>query len=119
MPNLLRSGLWRGFYEQHGRRYRQEQTMEFADGHVRGEGSDEVGPFRIEGQYDSAGDAVRLGWIKTYEAGHSVLYLGAFDGTWIEGAWELEGYPGDGFGFCAPGADPEAKTGRTPRGRRS
>lgn len=82
-------------------RFPQEQVMEFADGMLRGEGNDGIGPFRIEGQYCSEGDAVRVGWIKTYDGGHSVLYLGSFDGGWILGTWALQGDVGDGFGFAS------------------
>ncbi len=74
--------------------------MEFADGMLRGEGRDDLGPFRIEGQYRVEGTAVRVGWIKTYDGRHSVLYLGALDGGWIRGAWRLQGDEGDNFAFA-------------------
>jgi len=96
------SGRWRGYYEQMRRRYPQDQTMEFADGMVRGEGTDMIGPFRIEGEYRETDGEVRVGWIKTYERGHSVLYVGTFDGTQIHGHWEFgSGYGGgnESFGF--------------------
>jgi hypothetical protein len=95
------SGSWRGYYEQFRGRYPQQQTMEFADGMVRGDGDDDIGPFRIEGQYHGDGEAVRIGWIKTYQNGHSVLYLGDYDGRWIRGTWTLQGGPSDRFGFAA------------------
>lgn len=81
-------------------RFPQQQVMEFADGMLRGEGTDGIGSFRIDGQYRSDGDAVSVGWIKTYDGGHSVLYLGSFDGGWILGTWEVQGDAGDGFGFA-------------------
>lgn len=74
--------------------------MEFADGMVRGEGRDGIGPFRIEGEYLRDGSGTRVGWIKTYDRGHSVLYLGTYDGRWIRGAWELQGGHGDNFAFA-------------------
>jgi len=78
--------------------------MEFADGMVRGEGSDDIGEFLVEGSYHSTDERVQIGWIKTYTQGHSLLYIGSFDGAWIHGHWELEGgYVGDSFGF-APAA---------------
>lgn len=99
-PPRFRSGSWRGYYEQFGERYPQEQTMEFADGLVRGEGQDDIARFRIEGTYHRDGNTLRIGWIKTYEAGHSVLYLGATDGAWIRGRWELSDGYGEGFAFA-------------------
>jgi hypothetical protein len=89
-------------------RFKQVQTMEFADGIVRGEGEDRIGSFRIEGQYRLEGDLIRIGWIKTYEGAHSVLYLGAYDGTEILGDWEVQGGIGSRFGFApAPVAPKE------------
>jgi hypothetical protein len=105
------SGQWRGWYQQMRLQFPQQQTMEFADGMVRGEGGDELGPFRIEGQYRRDGDEVRIGWIKTYRGGHSVLYLGSWDGTWIRGTWALQGGPSDAFGF-APAAVVAAEASR-------
>jgi hypothetical protein len=103
LPPRFHSGPWLGYYEQFGERYPQEQSMEFADGMVRGDGEDGIARFRIEGTYRRCGDALRIGWIKTYEGGHSVLYLGASDGEWIRGQWELPGGYGDAFAF-APAA---------------
>ena len=89
-PEELFSGVWRGNYVQGGEEYPQEQRMEFADGIVRGEGADGVGAFVIEGQYHAAGPGeLRIGWIKTYREGHSVLYLGVFDGTSLRGDWKI------------------------------
>ncbi|MBK8095589.1 MAG: hypothetical protein IPK26_00670 [Planctomycetes bacterium] len=93
------SGRWLGYYEQMRQRFPQEQTMEFADGMVRGDGLDMIGTFKIEGQYRHDGGIARVGWIKTYDGGHSVLYMGTFDGRWILGEWELSGHT-DGFGFA-------------------
>ena len=73
--------------------------MEFADGIVRGDGRDGIGPFRIEGSYRSEAGVVRVGWIKTYDRGHSVLYLGVVEQGWIRGDWELTRGYGDAFGF--------------------
>jgi hypothetical protein len=99
-PHSLRSGLWRGYYQQAEGRYPQQQTMEFADGMVRGEGGDALGAFRIEGRYRNDHGAFRIGWIKTYDGGHSVLYLGGLDAAGIRGHWELEGGHGDRFALA-------------------
>lgn len=92
----LPSGLWEGYYEQHGGRHPQRMTLEFADGLMRGDGMDDIGPFTIEGEYRLDGAEVRLGWIKTYEDAHSVLYLGALEGAGLVGRWEMGGW-GDRF----------------------
>lgn len=102
-PPRFHSGEWLGYYEQSGAHYPQQQSMEFADGYVRGAGEDDIARFRIEGTYHRTGDTLRIGWIKTYEGGHSVLYLGVSDGEWIRGQWELPGGYGDAFAF-APAA---------------
>jgi hypothetical protein len=95
----LYSGKWRGFYEQHGTAFPQQQRMEFADGIVRGEGADGIGTFLIEGEYRAVGPhELRIGWIKTYTDAHSVLYQGVFDGIRIRGKWEI-GPLGGSFEF--------------------
>lgn len=103
LPPRFHSGPWLGYYEQFGTRYPQEQSMEFADGRVRGDGQDAIARFRIEGTYHRDGDTLRIGWIKTYEGGHSVLYLGSSRGEWVHGQWELPDGYGDAFAF-APAA---------------
>lgn len=78
--------------------------MEFADGLVRGHGEDGIGSFRIEGTYRCEAGDLRIGWIKTYDGGHSVLYLGQRRGDWIEGGWllrrESRRRMDGGFGFA-------------------
>ena len=92
----LASGMWEGFYAQGGRRYPQDMRLEFADGLMRGDGIDDLGAFTIEGEYRVAEDEVRLGWIKTYEGAHSVLYLGVLEGEVLVGEWSIRGW-GDAF----------------------
>lgn len=65
-------------------------TLEFADGLIRGDGRDGLGPFAIEGEYRAEEALVRLGFIKTYDNAHSVLYLGQLAGSaTIQGEWQL------------------------------
>jgi len=97
----LPSGLWSGHYEQYGSRFPQRMTLEFSDGLMRGDGVDGIGTFTIEGEYRVDGSDVRLGWIKTYEGAHSVLYIGVLESGRILGEWELSGF-GDRFAL-APG----------------
>jgi hypothetical protein len=93
----LRSGPWDGYYVQWGRQFPQRMTLEFADGLMRGDGIDGVGAFTIEGEYRIDEGEVRMGWIKTYEGAHSVLYRGALEQGNIRGRWMLEGGMSDAF----------------------
>jgi hypothetical protein len=87
----LTSGLWAGHYEQGGEKHPQEATLEFADGLIRGDGRDGLGLFSIEGEYRVEAARVRVGWIKTYDNAHSVLYLGVLESGIIRGHWDISG----------------------------
>jgi hypothetical protein len=87
----LPSGLWAGHYAQRGASYPQRMTLEFADGLVRGDGIDGIGAFFLEGEYRVDAGDLRVGWIKTYEGAHSVLYLGRLEDGHIVGEWSLPG----------------------------
>ena len=88
---VLTSGEWVGHYEQHGAEYAQRMTLELADGLVRGDGVDEIGTFTLDGEYRVDEEGVRIGWVKTYDGAHSVLYVGEVDGAAIRGTWSLTG----------------------------
>ena len=77
-------------------------TLEFADGIVRGDGIDGLGPFRLEGEYRATAGEVRLGWIKTYDGSHSILYVGALDpdGS-IVGEWRIPPWSKGAFALQA------------------
>lgn len=100
----LTSGLWSGFYEQHGGHFPQEVTLEFADGIVRGDGRDGLGTFTVEGEYRLVEAVLLLGWIKTYDGAHSVLYLGEFDGERLFGGWSIPPWDRGGFELRAGAA---------------
>jgi hypothetical protein len=85
----LPSGLWAGHYVQFFVKHAQQMNLEFADGLIRGDGSDGLGPFTIDGEYRVDGGEVRMGWIKTYQGAHSVLYLGKLQDGQIAGKWNL------------------------------
>jgi len=61
--------------------------LTFATGSMRGDGSDDVGPFLIRGRYDSANR--ECSWTKTYIGGHDVYYRGFREGKGIWGTWEI------------------------------
>ena len=110
MTNGLRDrlvpGLWAGFYVQCGHRYPQRLNLEFSDGIVRGDGVDGIGAFTVDGEYRIAAGDVRLGWIKTYDGGHSVLYLGALEDNAIAGHWCFGCTPMDRFSLSPPEGGP-------------
>lgn len=91
----LPSGLWAGHYVQLFMKHPQQMTLEFADGLIRGDGTDGLGKFAIDGEYRVDEGPVRLGWIKTYQAAHSVLYLGKLEGGQIVGKWKLSIHSGN------------------------
>jgi hypothetical protein len=107
----LPSGIWTGHYEQGGLRHPQHVKLEFADGLIRGDGVDGIGAFMIDGEYRMEDTEVRMGWIKTYDGAHSVLYLGRLAGRSIEGQWDISGYRG---GFSIAPADRDAALGGEP-----
>jgi hypothetical protein len=90
----LTSGVWAGHYEQFGLKYPQKMTMEFADGLVRGSGVDGIGTFTLDGEYRVDGAVVRIGWVKTYDGAHSVLYLGTIQRGTLDGRWHVGGTEG-------------------------
>ena len=85
----LPSGQWAGHYVQMLIKHAQAMTLEFADGLIRGDGSDGLGAFTIDGEYRVDAGEVRMGWIKTYNGAHSVLYLGRLEQGKIVGKWKL------------------------------
>lgn len=103
----LPSGIWRGHYEQYGVRHAQQVLMELADGLVRGDGIDGIGPFEIDGEYRADGELVRIGWVKTYEGAHSVLYLGTLERGVMTGHWSVGGMRG-AFVLHPPGSLPRS-----------
>lgn len=69
--------------------------LTFADGKVRGEGNDDIGPFIIRGEYDAASRG--CDWIKTYPGSHAVYYHGFREGKGIWGRWDIGLHGHGGF----------------------
>lgn len=61
--------------------------LSFADGKIKGEGTDYVGPWLIEGEYDL--DLGVCSWIKQYVGKHQVVYRGQIGETGIAGQWQI------------------------------
>jgi hypothetical protein len=86
--DVFPSGPWVGFYNYYpGDRHRMDLTLEFANGHVSGNGIDDVGRFAIAGRYDATNRECR--WTKTYIGSHDVFYRGFREGKGIWGTWEI------------------------------
>ena len=85
----LPTGQWTGFFldTRLSRRGWMHLYLEFAEGKLKGEGTDFVGPWLAEGQYDT-----KLGtcvWAKRYVGAHQVNYRGNIDQNGIVGVWEI------------------------------
>lgn len=90
------SGAWTGYYQQHGSRWRQDLDLAFANGTLRGTGSDPVGAFAVRGTFDAVTGEVT--WRKTYAHGGAVVhYRGFREGKGIWGVWEIRAYERSGF----------------------
>ena len=100
------SGPWTGYfnYDAGGQRFRMDMIIHFANHRITGEGGDLVGPFVIEGHYDSgAGDC---SWKKSYVAAHDVWYSGFREGKGIWGTWHIKGSVHGGFHIWPVGDEP-------------
>jgi hypothetical protein len=61
--------------------------LNFANGSMSGDGTDDVGKFLIKGRYNSA--TLECHWTKTYVGAHDVFYKGFREGKGIWGTWEI------------------------------
>lgn len=83
------SGPWTGFYTYSGdrRRHRMDLALQFSNGSMTGQGTDDVGRFVVSGGYDEAAGECK--WLKTYPGSHTVSYRGFAEGRGIWGTWEI------------------------------
>lgn len=65
------------------------QYLEFADGKLKGEGTDYVGPWTLAGEYDL--DQSQAVWVKQYVGKHAVNYSGKISEDGITGTWNIRG----------------------------
>lgn len=91
------SGPWVGFFLQPDRpgRHAMELLLEFAEGQVRGEGRDRIGPFLIRGRFQV--EDGKCWWTKSYLGLHDVSYQGYNEGKGIWGGWEVDSTWRGGF----------------------
>ncbi len=86
---MFPSGPWTGFFLQcwlPGRNT-MEMNLTFDQGRMQATGSDLVGTFIFQGEYDPADGACQ--WVKKYVGKHSVAYKGKNQGQGIWGVWEI------------------------------
>lgn len=93
--NRLPTGEWNGFYlENHQpRRGWMHLYMTFADGKIKGEGTDYVGPWISSGEYDL--ETGLCSWVKQYVGKHQVVYSGKIGENGIMGQWEISFITGE------------------------
>ena len=86
---LIPTGQWNGFYIESRREQRgwMHQYLEFNDGTLKGEGTDYVGPWTLQGEYDLS--KLKTVWIKSYVGKHDVTYRGTISKTGIIGVWDI------------------------------
>jgi hypothetical protein len=82
-----------------------ELLLEFAEGQVRGEGRDRIGPFLIRGRFQV--EDGKCWWTKSYLGLHDVSYQGYNEGKGIWGTWTIPPLYRGGFHIWPEGmADP-------------
>lgn len=91
------SGRWMGYYlyAPTGPRNRQSLRLSFSRGKLSGDGSDGVGAFSVDGEYDTGSSTVR--WVKSYLGMHSVNYHGYHERRVIWGRWTIDAQCHGGF----------------------
>ncbi len=62
-------------------------NLQFGQGQIHGDGSDDIGRFLIKGRFDAANRECH--WNKSYLGGHDVYYRGFREGKGIWGTWEI------------------------------
>ena len=83
------SGRWKGLFLQttfNAGRCWMQLFLDFFDGHLHGQGSDVVGDFMLEGEYDLETGKV---WFQKHYRHYRVYYDGRHNGKAISGIWHL------------------------------
>ena len=69
--------------------------LDFVNGRMTGDGTDNIGLFLIKGSYQTASRECE--WTKTYPGSHLVFYRGYREGNGIWGTWEIPPFGRGGF----------------------
>jgi hypothetical protein len=80
-----------------------ELRLTFHRGTLRGDGSDVIGAFTMDGHYDPSDG--RCNWTKRYVGKHDVSYAGYNEGKGIWGVWEIPPTARGGFHIWPVGMD--------------
>jgi hypothetical protein len=105
---IFPSGPWTGFYNYvPGDRHRMQLQLTFVSGNLTGDGTDDIGAFRVKGRYDAT--SRECYWTKSYLGAHDVFYRGFREGKGIWGTWEISIFSRGGFHIWprATGAEEE------------
>ena len=88
----LPSGEWTGFYlENHlSKRGWMHLYLHFENDEISGEGTDYVGPWLIQGNYDL--ETSTCHWSKQYLKKHRARYEGSLSDSGILGAWSIRNW---------------------------
>jgi hypothetical protein len=112
------SGAWTGFFLQSWLPGRNTTNLHMvcSNGRLTGKGSDRVGAYTIDGEYDLV--TGRCEWTKQYIGKHSVAYRGVNDGNGIWGVWEIRQLGGlyvdrGGFHLWPEGTDVSEASAKT------
>lgn len=84
--DATQSGVWSGYWVQDGNRGVMSLDIRIENNLISGQGSDEVGPFVLNGEYDSQGN-VKI--VKNYTGAHTVIYGGLYQNDTIKGEWRI------------------------------
>lgn len=91
----LPTGEWTGFFldKRMPNRGWMHLYLEFAEGVIKGEGTDFVGPWIAKGSYELVQSQCL--WVKQYVGKHTVQYSGKVDENGIVGSWRIEYLTGE------------------------
>jgi len=86
--DLFPCGPWTGFYNYSPKdKHRMDLNGTFAAGKMSSGGNDDVGPFKIRGDYSA--QTLECSWTKTDIGAHSVFYRGFRESKGIGGTWDM------------------------------
>jgi hypothetical protein len=91
------SGTWNGYYKQKDTQYPFTIQLFLGnyDGSVKGEGTDDIGNFLINGSWNKGDGSIHFA--KQYLGAHTVMYDGSLspDGRQMDGKYIVQGASGD------------------------
>jgi len=79
--------VWKGIYKQDDEDHEMIiDHLNIFNNQVKGNGSDEVGDFTINGDWNPNG---QVAFVKQYIGQHNVHYEGTYDGVRVQGQWKI------------------------------